>query len=402
MLYTPTIALFPSNCLFKSIMKGIHETTSLLRTAFFIVAGALILLSTLFSNKLAGDLAEEERKKIELWAEAVRLLTTDLQEGVEMDYTLNFKVMEGNTNIPVILVDSNGTILETNNLKASIKGDSLAIAEEATRIMGKKQFIEVKISDSYTQYVYYDDSSLLRKLTYFPFIQLLVMFVFLLVTVFALNASRKSEQNRVWVGLSKETAHQLGTPISSLLAWVELLKLKQVDEQLLKEIDKDTLRLKTIAERFSKIGSKPSLTPVELKPVLENALTYMRNRSSKKIAFKTLLPKEPILVNLNVPLFEWVIENLCKNAIDAMETSGTITITASSEGKHLTIDVTDTGKGIPKSHFKTVFKPGFTTKQRGWGLGLSLVKRIIEENHGGKIFVKSSEPGKGTTFRIIL
>jgi len=383
-------------------MKGIHETTSLLRTAFFIVAGALILLSTLFSNKLAGDLAEEERKKIELWAEAVRLLTTDLQEGVEMDYTLNFKVMEGNTNIPVILVDSNGTILETNNLKASIKGDSLAIADEATRIMGKKQFIEVKISDSYTQYVYYDDSSLLRKLTYFPFIQLLVMFVFLLVTVFALNASRKSEQNRVWVGLSKETAHQLGTPISSLLAWVELLKLKQVDEQLLKEIDKDTLRLKTIAERFSKIGSKPSLTPVELKPVLENALTYMRNRSSKKIAFKTLLPKEPILVNLNVPLFEWVIENLCKNAIDAMETSGTITITASSEGKHLTIDVTDTGKGIPKSHFKTVFKPGFTTKQRGWGLGLSLVKRIIEENHGGKIFVKSSEPGKGTTFRIIL
>ena len=383
-------------------MKGIHETTSLLRTAFFIVAGALILLSTLFSNKLAGDLAEEERKKIELWAEAVRLLTTDLQEGVEMDYTLNFKVMEGNTNIPVILVDSNGTILETNNLKASIKGDSLAIAEEATRIMGKKQFIEVKISDSYIQYVYYDDSSLLRKLTYFPFIQLLVMFVFLLVTVFALNASRKSEQNRVWVGLSKETAHQLGTPISSLLAWVELLKLKQVDEQLLKEIDKDTLRLKTIAERFSKIGSKPSLTPVELKPVLENALTYMRNRSSKKIAFKTLLPKEPILVNLNVPLFEWVIENLCKNAIDAMETSGTITITASSEGKHLIIDVTDTGKGIPKSHFKTVFKPGFTTKQRGWGLGLSLVKRIIEENHGGKIFVKSSEPGKGTTFRIIL
>lgn len=383
-------------------MKGIHETSSLLRTAFFIVAGALILASTLFSNKLAGNLAEEERKKIELWAEAVRLLTTELEEGVEMDYTLNFKVMEGNTNIPVILVDSNGSILETNNLKAAAKGDSLAMAEEAARIMGKKQFIEVKISEGYTQYVYYDDSSLLRKLTYFPFVQLLVMFVFLLVTVFALNASRRSEQNRVWVGLSKETAHQLGTPISSLLAWVELLKLKQVDEQLLKEIDKDTHRLKTIAERFSKIGSKPSLTPVELKPVLESAITYMRNRSSKKITFKTNLPKEPVLVSLNVPLFEWVVENLCKNAIDAMETSGTITITAQSEGKHLIIDVSDTGKGIPKSHFRTVFKPGFTTKQRGWGLGLSLVKRIIEENHGGKIFVKASEPGKGTTFRIIL
>lgn len=383
-------------------MKGIHETSSLLRTAFFIVAGALILLSTLFSNKLAGDLAKEERKKIELWAEAVRLLTTDLQEGVEMDYTLNFKVMEGNTNIPVILVDSNGTILETNNLKSAAKGDSLDMAEEAARIMGKKQFIEVKISDDYTQYVYYDDSSLLRKLIYFPFVQLMVMFIFLLVTVFALNASRKSEQNRVWVGLSKETAHQLGTPISSLLAWVELLKLKDVDEQLIKEIDKDTHRLKTIAERFSKIGSKPSLTPVELKPVLENALTYMRNRSSKKITFKTSLPKGAILVNLNVPLFEWVIENLCKNAIDAMETSGTITITALSEGERLILDVSDTGKGIPKSHYKTVFKPGFTTKQRGWGLGLSLVKRIIEENHGGKIFVKTSEPGKGTTFRIIL
>lgn len=383
-------------------MKGFHETSSYLRAAFFIVAGAMILLSTLFSNRLAGDLAEEERKKIELWAEAVRLLTTDLQEGVEMDYTLNFKVMEGNSNIPVILVDSNGTILETNNLKAVTKGDSLAMAEEAARIMAKKQFIEVKISDDYTQYVYYDDSSLLRKLTYFPFVQLFVMFIFLLITVFALNASRKSEQNRVWVGLSKETAHQLGTPISSLLAWVELLKLKDVDEQLLIEIDKDTHRLKTIAERFSKIGSKPSLTPVELKPVLDNAMTYMRNRSSKKIIFKTSLPKEPILVNLNVPLFEWVIENLCKNAIDAMETAGTITITAISEGKRLTLDVSDTGKGIPKSHFKTVFKPGFTTKQRGWGLGLSLVKRIIEENHGGKIFVKASDPGKGTTFRIIL
>lgn len=383
-------------------MRSLPDTSSVLRTAFFLVAGALILTSTLFSNRLAGDLAEEERKKIELWAEAVRLLTTEPESGVEMDYTLNFKVMEGNTNIPVILVDSDGTILETNNLKATTKGDGAAIAEEAARIIGKKQSIEVHISDDYTQYVYYDDSSLLRKLTYFPFVQLMVMFVFLLITVFALNTSRKSEQNRVWVGLSKETAHQLGTPISSLLAWVELLKLKEVDEQLIKEIDKDTHRLQTIAERFSKIGSKPSLTPVELKPVLDNALMYMRNRSSQKIVFNTVLPDKPLMVKLNVPLFEWVIENLCKNAIDAMETAGTITIMATKEGRRVVLDVTDTGKGIPKSHFKTVFKPGFTTKKRGWGLGLSLVKRIIEENHGGKIFVKSSELGKGTTFRIIL
>jgi two-component system, sporulation sensor kinase D len=383
-------------------MINFRDSSALIRTAFFVVAGGLIVASMLFSNKLAKDLALEERKKIELWAEAVRLLTIDLEEGVQMDYSLNFKVMDGNSNIPVILVDSDGVILETKNLKASTLQDEKALQTEAEKIIHKKKFIEVKINESYAQRVYYDDSSLLKKLTYFPYIQLFVMFIFLAVTVFALNASRKSEQNRVWVGLSKETAHQLGTPISSLLAWVELLKLKEVDEKLLTEIDKDTHRLKTIAERFSKIGSKPSLTPVDLKPALENALTYMRNRSSKKIGFTTSLPKEPVLVNLNVPLCEWVIENLCKNAIDAMNAVGKISISVIPEGQHLHIDVTDTGKGIPKSHFKTVFKPGFTTKQRGWGLGLSLVKRIIEENHDGKIFVKWSEPGKGTTFRIVL
>lgn len=383
-------------------MINFRDTSALIRTAFFVVAGGLIVASMLFSNKLAKDLALEERKKIELWAEAVRLLTNDLENGVQMDYSLNFKVMDGNANIPVILVDSDGVILETKNLKASILQDDKALQAEAEKIIHKHKFIEVKINESYSQRVYYDDSSLLKKLTYFPYIQLFVMFIFLAVTIFALNTSRKSEQNRVWVGLSKETAHQLGTPISSLLAWVELLKLKQVDEKLLTEIDKDTHRLKTIAERFSKIGSKPSLTPIDLKPTLENALTYMRNRSSKKISFTTSLPKEPVLVNLNVPLFEWVIENLCKNAIDAMEATGKISIAVLLEGKQLFIDVTDTGKGIPKGHFKTVFKPGFTTKQRGWGLGLSLVKRIIEENHDGKIFVKWSEPGKGTTFRIVL
>lgn len=383
-------------------MIHVRDTSSLIRTAFFVVAGGLIVVSVLFSNRLANDLALEERKKIELWAEAVRMLTMDQESGVQMDYSLNFKVMDGNTNIPVILVDSDGTILETKNLKASALDDGKVFQTEADKIIHKDKFIEVTISDDYAQRVYYDDSSLLNKLTYFPYVQLFVMFIFLAVTIFALNTSRKSEQNRVWVGLSKETAHQLGTPISSLLAWVELLKLKQVDEALLTEIDKDTHRLKTIAERFSKIGSKPSLTPVELKPALDNALTYMRNRSSKKIKFTTELPVEPVLVKLNVPLFEWVVENLCKNAIDAMNAVGKIHISVIPEGRLLYIDVTDTGKGIPKSHFKTVFKPGFTTKQRGWGLGLSLVKRIIEENHDGKIVVKWSEPGKGTTFRIVL
>jgi two-component system, sporulation sensor kinase D len=194
----------------------------------------------------------------------------------------------------------------------------------------------------------------------------------------------------------------LGTPISSLLAWVELLKMKEVDEELLAEISKDTQRLNTIAERFSKIGSKPSLTPVDIRPALENAVNYIRNRSSKRITITTLIPDKAIFVHLNTPLFEWVIENLCKNAIDAIETAGKITIEVKPATKYLIIDVTDSGKGIPKSNFKTVFKPGFTTKKRGWGLGLSLVKRIIEENHDGKIFVKSSEIGKGTTFRIQL
>lgn len=383
-------------------MLSFRDTSAVLRTAFFIGAGVMIVASMLFSNKLANDLAQEERKKIELWAEAVRLLTTDLEEGVQMDYALNFKVMDGNTNIPVVLADSKGTILETKNLKASAKEDPLALENEARSIMSKKKIIEVKINETTSQFVYYDDSSLLTKLTYFPYIQLFVMFVFLAVTVFALNASRKSEQNRVWVGLSKETAHQLGTPISSLLAWIELLKLKQVDDKLLSEIDKDTQRLNTIAERFSKIGSKPSLSPVDIKPALENALNYMRNRSSKKISFAASLPTEPVFVHLNVPLFEWVIENLCKNAIDAMGATGKISVSVFQDGRNLVIDVTDTGKGIPKGHYKTVFKPGFTTKQRGWGLGLSLVKRIIEENHDGKIFVKWSESGKGTTFRIVL
>ncbi|MDP4278215.1 MAG: HAMP domain-containing sensor histidine kinase, partial [Bacteroidota bacterium] len=273
---------------------------------------------------------------------------------------------------------------------------------KANKIMKRKKFIEIKINDDVSQFVYYDESSLLKKLTYFPFIQMMVMFIFLLVTIYALNTTRRAEQNRVWVGLSKETAHQLGTPISSLMAWVELLKLKDVDEKLLAEISKDTQRLKTIAERFSKIGSDPDLVPVDACPILDNAITYMRNRSSKKITILFLPPKEQIHVYLNVPLFEWVIENLCKNAIDAMNATGKITVKAFPEGKNLIIDVTDTGKGIPKSSFKTVFKPGFTTKQRGWGLGLSLAKRIIEENHDGKIFVKWSELGKGTTFRILL
>ena len=370
--------------------------------AFFIGAAIITIASTLFSNRLAKDLALEERKKMELWAEAIRLIATEPTEGVEMDYTLSLKVIEGNTNIPVVLIDDKGDVLSHNNLGLKNENDTAELGAATRAIITHNQFIEVKINDDVSHFVYYQDSKLLRKLTYFPFVQLIVMFIFLLITLFALNSSNRAEQDRVWVGLSKETAHQLGTPISSLMAWVELLKLKDVDAKLLDEMDKDTQRLQTIAQRFSKIGSKSETTPQDIKPALESAVQYMRNRSSRKITITTHTPAEAVPVYLNVPLFEWVIENLCKNAIDAMEATGKIDITLTPENKNLLIDVTDTGKGITKSNFKTVFKPGYTTKARGWGLGLSLVKRIIEENHNGKIFVKASELGKGTTFRIIL
>lgn len=383
-------------------MKRTRDFSSRTRFIFFAIAAILTIASTLFSNKLAKDLANEERKKIELWAEAVRLFDTEPEGDVQMDYTLMLKIFEGNTNIPVVLVDQEKNIIEYKNLDTSSRDEPFDIEVKARKIIDQNKFIEVKLSDEISQYVYYDESNLLRKLTYFPFIQLMVMFIFLLLTLYALNTSMRAEQDRVWVGLSKETAHQLGTPISSLLAWVELLKLKEVDEKLLNEMSKDTQRLKTIAERFSKIGSKPDPTPEDIRPALENAVNYIRNRSSKKIIFSTILPEKETRVYLNIPLFEWVIENLCKNAIDAMDATGKITIKVIPEGKNLIIDVADTGKGIAKANFRNVFKPGYTTKARGWGLGLSLVKRIIEENHNGRIFVKNSESGKGTTFRIIL
>jgi len=383
-------------------MSKTQDKSFIMRIAFFSGAAIIIILSTFFSNRLAHDLANEERKKMELWAEVIKQFATEPAKGVDMDYTLSLKVIQENTNIPVILTDNKGNIIDYKNLDLSPKIKASNLKEIAQKIIHKNKFIKIKISDTVSQYVYYDDSKLLKKLTYFPFIELFVMFMFLIVTLYALNTSKRAEQNRIWVGLSKETAHQLGTPISSLMAWIDLLKLKNVDENLLAEISKDTQRLHTIAERFSKIGSKLEPKPQDIRPALENAINYIRNRSSKKIIITAQLPEEETIVYLNTPLFEWVIENLCKNAIDSMNATGKIDIVAIPNSKYLIIDVTDTGKGIAKSNYKTVFKPGYTTKARGWGLGLSLVKRIIEENHDGKIFVKTSEIGKGTTFRIIL
>ncbi len=382
-----------------------RDTSSFFRLVFFLVALIIIAASTWFSNDLGKELAAEEQKKIELWAEAIRLLAQEPQPGEEdirFDYTLTLKVIEGNTNIPVILTDGDNNVQSYANLNLSKKHPEADLEKKAAHLIQKNRHIQVKLDENTYQYVYYDDSDLLKKLRYFPFVQLGVMFVFLAVTLVSLTVFKRSEQNRVWVGLSKETAHQLGTPISSLLAWAELLKLKDIDPALLAEMEKDTQRLRTIAERFSKIGSKPDAEYHALAPVVENAVNYLRGRSSQKVIFRTYFPKEELPVLLNIPLFEWVVENLCKNSIDAMNGEGQIDIVAAEMKKQVFIDICDSGKGIPKKHFKAIFRPGFTTKARGWGLGLSLVKRIIEEYHKGKIFVKSSDPGKGTCIRIVL
>lgn len=365
----------------------------------FIVAGAaIIILSTLFTNRLASSLALEERKKIEIWAEATRQLTED--ETADIDFLLS--IIEGNTTIPVIIIDKNDVLLDSRNFTKESE-DATEIHDKKIQILKQKNPpIIVKLNDD-TQYIYYDDSLLLKQLYFFPYIQLGVIIIFLSIAFFAFSSTKKSEQNRVWVGLSKETAHQLGTPISSLLAWVDILKNRHEEDKLIGEMAKDVNRLRIIAERFSKIGSAPDLQLVSLNETLANAVQYIENRSSQKVKIKCSFPEEnSVFVKLNIPLFEWVIENLCKNAIDAMNGTGKIDISVLHKETEIFIDVKDTGKGMEKKYFKTIFNPGFTTKKRGWGLGLSLAKRIVEEYHGGKIFVKQSEIGIGTTFRVIL
>ncbi|MDP4269703.1 MAG: HAMP domain-containing sensor histidine kinase [Bacteroidota bacterium] len=361
---------------------------------------SLVSIFLYFSRKLVDELAHEERNKVEIWAEAMRILSSDSNEG---DIPLILKVLQSNRTIPVVLIDEKDNVITYKNIDIPTKDSAAFMKKEVQRLKAQDNKIIINLSEANYQYLYYDDSILLKKLNYYPFVQLLVMTIFLLVVYFAVRSAKRAEQNQLWVGLSKETAHQLGTPISSLMAWTEFLRMKNVDEGLLQDMSKDVNRLKIIADRFSKIGSKPEIIPVDIVPTLQNATNYINKRTSAKVKIETFLPNEPIPVCLCVPLFEWVVENLCKNAIDAMDGVGYISITLKTNAEGMvTIDVSDTGKGIPKSKFKTIFRPGFTTKARGWGLGLTLVKRIIEEYHEGKIYVKSSEINKGTTFRIEL
>ena len=383
----------------KLNINKLYEFTRQLRLVFISIAVCIVLASTIFTNKLANSLADEERKKVEIWAEAIRQ-SVFLEEGTNTD--LIVKIIEGNTTIPIIMTDAKNNVISSLNIEEPKTNQIEFFNKKIANFKAKKPAIEIKI-DNTIQYIYYDDSLFLKQLYYFPYVQLGVIFVFMLVAFFAFSGTKKAEQNQVWVGLSKETAHQLGTPISSLHAWVDLLKMRHQEDNLIGEMEKDVNRLGTIAERFSKIGSKPDLQIVSLNETLENAVQYMSKRTSQKVAIQCHFPSEEhIFIHLNTPLFEWVIENLCKNAIDAMDGIGRIDISVTNKKEEVIIDVKDTGKGIDKSKFKVVFTPGFTTKKRGWGLGLSLAKRIIEEYHGGKIFVKQSEINMGTVFRIVL
>jgi len=347
-------------------------------------------------------MAKEERKNVELWAEATRKLASpDINSN--QDITFLVDVLNRNTSIPIIIADSLGQILENKNISFTEENKEKILIRALKKMKEENEPIIISVSKTESQYLYYSDSVLLENLKYYPVIQFAVILLFILVAYLAFNSSRNAEQNQVWVGMSKETAHQLGTPISSLMAWVELLKMQNIDGKLIEEFEKDTQRLQKITERFSKIGSVPELIPTDVAEMIRSTVEYLKTRSSGKVKF--ILDYDQQLkyeVPLNASLFSWVIENLCKNAIDAMNNNGTIQVSIAEKGEQIFIEVSDTGKGISKAYFKTVFQPGFTTKKRGWGLGLSLAKRIVENYHKGKIFLKQSEINKGTTFRIIL
>ena len=365
------------------------------------VAILIAAASILTTNNLAKQLSKEERKKVELWALGMRQLSS--LDNQEKNYTFILEVIKNNETVPVILTDKNGNVVSSRNLDPNRENDPEYLELQLEKMKKENEPIEIILLDGNKNYIYYKESVLLTRLYYFPIIQFVVMIIFLLVAYLAFSTSRKAEQNQVWVGMSKETAHQLGTPTSSLLANLELLKLKKVDQEIVDEFEKDINRLEKITERFSKIGSVPKLTKQDIIPVLVNTVNYIKARSSDKINFQfNFSANDQILLPFNASLFEWVIENLCKNAIDSMEGVGTLSVILDDRIQYLYIDIKDQGKGIPKSKYTTIFQPGYTTKKRGWGLGLSLSKRIIEDYHKGKIFVYHSEINKGTIIRMVL
>lgn len=384
-------------------MKFIDKIGST-KTVLVLVAIILAIGSLFVSHSLIIELQEEERNKVEVWAEAMSSLNS---ADENTDIALVLKVINGNNTIPVIVLDRYDNLLTYRNIDKTFSesDDSVTYVIELAqnyRKKGNHLKIDLQNEGDYLT-VCYSDSMILSRLELYPYGQLFVVVIFVVIALLAIFSTMRSEQNKIWVGLSKETAHQLGTPISSLMAWTEVLKDSYPDDALLPEMEKDVKRLERIAERFSKIGSIPEPKPTDLVELIRGVMTYMDRRTSNKIVITSHLPSEPVIVNLIPSLFEWVVENLCKNAVDAMDGSGKIDVYIEEELEDcIVVEVSDTGKGIPQSKFESVFKPGFTTKKRGWGLGLSLAKRIVVEYHQGKIFVKESELGVGTTFRIEL
>lgn len=404
---------------------GIQDVCTMLKDIYLIqrrgawmlliAAAAVVVFFLCFSNSLVKDLSAQERERMEIWADATKRLAGDSGESQGNDVDFMLSIIETNHTIPVLLVDHDDNILfhRNFNLPEPINSAGISkLSETNTRFL-KKQLEELKhsgnridiaIDSVSTQHLYYRDSTLLQRMSYYPYVQTLVMLAFVAMVYFAVTATKKAEQNKVWVGLTKETAHQLGTPISSLIAWTQILAANGTDPDIVSEMDKDVNRLASIASRFSKVGSHPELEAAPVDKIVRHCSDYMRTRISKSVVMNTAFNGGNAQSAICTPLMEWVMENLIKNAVDAMEGEGKLSISTAIDnaGNFIMIDVTDTGKGLPRKHFKTIFRPGFTTKKRGWGLGLTLARRIIESYHRGRIFVKHSEPGKGTTIRIEL
>lgn len=396
--------------------NDIYSSRRVLKWGLVIVSALLVGYFLYFSNNLVKDLSEQERDRMQIWADATKELVSMSVATESSPANVNFllSIIEANDNIPVLLVDENDNILDHRNFQLPDANDSVSyygmlsevnkafLDDKLRGLKHSSNRIDIQIDEDITHNLYYEDSTLLRRLQFYPYVLLGVLVVFVLVVYFALMSIKKAEQNKVWVGLSKETAHQLGTPISSLMAWMQMLETTDLDSSIVEDMNKDVNRLSIIADRFSKIGSKPEMELAFVNESVVKSLEYMRTRISQRVNLNIHTGEDECGVLLCMSLFEWVMENLTKNAVDAMQGEGKIDITVSSNANTVLIDVADTGKGIARKNFGNVFNPGYTTKKRGWGLGLTLVKRIIEEYHGGRIYVKESELGKGTTFRIEL
>lgn len=384
---------------------NIYEQKSTWKLILLITLLMIIITSILYTNFLAGKLASEERKKMELLADVYKMLNAT---SGNVDLGFMFHIIESNETVPLILADEDGNVIGHKNLDTfKIARDTNYLRHQLALMKADRPPIDIEYSKDAHQYIYYRDSYLLVQLRYFPFIQFSIILLFLAVAYLTFSTARRAEQNRVWAGMAKETAHQLGTPISALSGWVDYMKLqlREGDEtlQVLPEVEKDIERLELIAERFSKIGSVPDLVTTNLYDEVEKSTQYIRRRASGKVQINLHAPQgKNVEAKISPPLFAWVIENLLKNALDAIGGSGNIDIYVQRQGKQTFLDIKDSGKGIPPNKLNAVFRPGYSTKKRGWGLGLSLAKRIIEEFHKGKIFVKESQVGKGTTFRIVL